>query len=317
MTEGPTDGVDPATVPLLPATVGERLRAARIAAGLDLGDVASRTRVPQRHLDAIERSDYPALPSATYAIGFARSFARVVGIDERRISEDLRGELGRTSPPPAEQAVRYEPVDATQVPSRLLAWTAAAILVVLVAGYIAWRSALFDGSPPPTPVVAEAPPAAAPVVAKPATPPATGQVVLTATQPVWLRIYDRDRKRLFEKELAIGESYTVPREAADPMILTGRPEALTVTIDGQPVAALGTARAAIKDVGISAAALLARSGVATASPPPSTPRPLSGGATLSPVGDRAPGSSAPGNSANIAPSPVAAPPPVGNNNIAP
>ena len=58
--------------------------------------------------------------------------------------------------------------------------------------------------------------------------------------------------------MAAGEQYSVPADAKGPQILTGRPDALTVTIDGAVVAPLGTGDRTIKDVGISAAALLAR-----------------------------------------------------------
>jgi len=75
---------------------------------------------------------------------------------------------------------------------------------------------------------------------------------------VWLKIYDADGERLIENQMAAGDQYTVPGDANDPQILTGRPDALTVTIDGKSVPALGTAERTIKDVGVSAAALLAR-----------------------------------------------------------
>src|SRR3546814_16023732 len=91
----------------------------------------------------------------------------------------------------------------------------------------------------------------------PPAPPA-GNVVLTATDTVWLRIYDGNDKRLFEKEMAAGETYTVPADAQNPQILTGRPQALRVTIGGQEVAPLGPADRTITDVGIRAAALNAR-----------------------------------------------------------
>src|SRR3546814_2666193 len=65
-------------------------------------------------------------------------------------------------------------------------------------------------------------------------------------------------KRLFEKEMAAGETYTVPADAQNPQILTGRPQALRVTIGGKEVAPLGPADRTITDVGISAAALNAR-----------------------------------------------------------
>ncbi|WP_409456254.1 helix-turn-helix domain-containing protein [Sphingomonas sp. J315] len=57
------DGEPGDTPNLFPVKVGEKLRDARLAAGLELADIAGRTRVPQRHLAAIEASDYSGLPS--------------------------------------------------------------------------------------------------------------------------------------------------------------------------------------------------------------------------------------------------------------
>ena len=57
---------------------GDRLRLAREAAGLSLADVATRTRITQRHLAAIEKSDFSELPGRTYVTGFARAYARAV-----------------------------------------------------------------------------------------------------------------------------------------------------------------------------------------------------------------------------------------------
>ena len=77
---------------LFPARVGDKLRAARIAEGVDLPTIAERTRIPQRHLEAIESSNYSGLPSITYAMGFAKAYARQVGLDEVAIARDLRAE---------------------------------------------------------------------------------------------------------------------------------------------------------------------------------------------------------------------------------
>ena len=262
MVDGDTDtGAEAAA--LFPNSVGERLHAARVAARLDLNDIATKTRVPMRHLEAIERSDYASLPSVTYALGFARSFARAVGVNEVETTRDLRAELGR-APLGQNDPVPYEPLDPSRVPSRLLAWTAAGIAVVLLIGYFVWKSMAFGdaGAPAVEPV---APPAVvAPSVSAPApvTASATGQVVLTATAPAWLRIYDRNDKVLFEKEMAVGESWPVPADADTPMIRTGRADAIKVTIDGKEVAPLGPPEKTVRDVGISAAALVARPPVA-------------------------------------------------------
>ena len=87
--------------------------------------------------------------------------------------------------------------------------------------------------------------------------------MLTATQPVWLRIYDATDKKLFEKEMAQGERYEVPANANQPMILTGRPDALQVTVNGQAVAPLGDGKRSISGVVLTAEALAGR-----AAPPP-------------------------------------------------
>ncbi len=247
---------------LFPQSVGERLRAARIRQGLDLNDVATRTRVPMRHLEAIERADFASLPSITYALGFARAYARAVGDNEAEIARNLRVELGR-APSDASDVAPYEPADPARVPSRLLAWTAAAIAVLLAFGWWAVRNDMFGSGPDvaateAAPVV-EAPPGPAGATPQPAPPAATtGQVVLTAITPVWIRVYDRADKVLLEKELAAGEAWVVPSEADTPMIRTGRAEAIKVTVDGREVAPLGKPERTVRDVVLTAAALTAR-----------------------------------------------------------
>ena len=251
---------------LFPERVGDRLHAARIAAGLDLTDIASKTRIPLRHLTSIESADYAALPSPTYAVGFVKSFAKIVGIDEKELATALKIEMGQ-QPPEA----RYEPSFIEDgiggpVPSRTLAITAAFIGLVLVAAYFIWFSPWSEDRAPTaaleTSIEADAGAEQAQAVL-PATPPAaadpsSGEVVLTATEGLWLRIYDASDKVLLEKEMTAGERYIVPRDANNPMIRTGKADKIKVTVAGRDVAPLGPAERTVKDVGISAAALTAR-----------------------------------------------------------
>ena len=82
-----------------PRGIGAQLRAAREERGLSLEQVASETRIPQRHLVAIEAGDFGQLPGRTYAVGFSRTYAKTVGLDQDdvaaivRIDEQRVGEL--------------------------------------------------------------------------------------------------------------------------------------------------------------------------------------------------------------------------------
>ncbi|MGK2911062.1 MAG: helix-turn-helix domain-containing protein [Sphingobium sp.] len=241
---------------------GDVLRRARETQKLSLQEVATRTRIPLRQLSLIEENDYAALPGVPYAIGFARAYARAIGQDEVAIAAGVRRELASADVVNAPRYEMFEPHDPARVPSRALAWTAAAIALLLAVGYGIWRSQMFT---PPTDeqITAQVDPhvekpAAGGPAARPATPPAQGPVVLTATDQVWLRIYDGTGERLFEKQMAKGETYTVPADANNPMILTGRPNAIAVTVGGRAIAPLGSPERTISDVPISAAALLAR-----------------------------------------------------------
>lgn len=240
-------------------TAGSQLKAGRERLGLSLSDIAAKTRVPTRHLESIEQSDYAALPGQTYSLGFARSYANAVEMDAAAISDALRSELAQSGHEGYQAPLQnYEPADPARVPSKTLAWTSAAIAVVALAAYIIFRSltlteAVPAAKPPSTPT-SVTPAASAPIAPL----SANGAVVITATGNVWVKIYDADEKRLFEKEMVAGDSFTVPQNANRPMIVTGRPQALEITVGGKVVPPLGMPDKTIADVGVSADELLAR-----------------------------------------------------------
>ena len=125
---------------LLGQSVGERLRIAREAKKLSLDDVARRTRIPVRHLEHIEREEWDALPAITYSVGFARSYANVVDLDGAQIGAEVRQQLGGMRPGSTAAAPFYEPADPARVPPRSIAIAAAVLAILLVIGYLVWRS---------------------------------------------------------------------------------------------------------------------------------------------------------------------------------
>lgn len=242
-------------------SIGSRLRAAREARGMTLDDVATRTRVPLRHLHHIESGDWDALPAPTYSVGFVRSYANSVGLNGTEMGAELRDHLGG-GVPRATAAPFYEPADPSRVPPRSLAIGAALIALLLIAGYLIWRGSTSDdadleqAAAVDTPIVAPAapPPAAAQPAAAPVN--AEGPVVVTAVNNVWLRISEADGTRIFEKMMQSGERYEVPATAQQPQLRSSRPENIRISVGATEIPAF-TERT-IANVSLRPADLVAR-----------------------------------------------------------
>jgi len=80
------------------------LRRAREAGGYTLRDVAVATCISERFLAAIEASEYASFRAPLYAIGFAKTFARHVGVSECWVADAVRERIA--------EALQLSPVDA-------------------------------------------------------------------------------------------------------------------------------------------------------------------------------------------------------------
>ncbi len=262
------------TLPL--DTAGILLRRAREEAKLTIEQVSSETRIGQRHLTLIEQGDFDGLPGRTYAIGFSRSYAKAVGLDDKKIAEMVRAELAESGLNDRGNAGGFEPGDPARIPTRGLAWLSALAAILLIAGGFAYFRDYFMPGSGPGPLVAEAPVAlpAAPEAAGAAdadatNPQAGGEVVFTSLEDgIWVKFYDAEGNRLMEKQMALNESFTVPADVVGPQIWTARPDALSITVGGKPVPKLAEDLQTMRDVPVSAEALLARSPPLQQSPAP-------------------------------------------------
>ena len=127
------------------ARVGDRLRAARAASGKSLADISTETRIGQRHLEALENSQFESLPGRTYVSGFTRAYARAVGLNEAEIASQVRDELNDVGHESTTYEA-YQPTDPVHLPSRTLVTTALIVLALLVGGYVAWRQMVMEPS---------------------------------------------------------------------------------------------------------------------------------------------------------------------------
>ncbi|MDN3646184.1 DUF4115 domain-containing protein [Pontixanthobacter aestiaquae] len=247
---------------------GQRLARARADADKTVEQIASETRIPIRHLETLESGDFAALPAKTYAIGFARTYARVVGLDEHEIAQQVRDELDNGEGGEAHRGATFEPGDPARLPSRGLAWFSAFAVLILIAGSLAYFRDYFMPGSGPGPLVSEEEVAAAQTSGEDtvntdgaagtdAAP--SGPVVFTSLEnDVWVRFYDSSGQRLMEKIMTQGESYTVPADAVGPQIRTGRPEALVIRIGGKSIGTLSNRSETVGDLPVTAEALVAR-----------------------------------------------------------
>ncbi|HSG33679.1 MAG TPA: RodZ domain-containing protein [Sphingomonadaceae bacterium] len=262
-----------------PPGVGESLRTAREAKGLSLAEIAARTRITERHLALIEAGQFDKLPGRTYAVGFSRSYAKLVDLDQGEIARRVREELAILDPQGSGFANRaFEPGDPARIPSSGLAWFSAfAALVLLVGGSLfVWSTYVSPGASLPWLTADETPrePGERAESTRPAMPQVaeidpSGEVVFTASARTWVRFYEDGGQILLERELAAGESFAIPPGAIAPKLVTAQPDMLDITIGGVAVPRLAESGELV-DLPVSAAALLARGAPADEAPPAGT-----------------------------------------------
>jgi cytoskeletal protein RodZ len=121
--------------------LGEFLRRERQLRQISLDEVAERTKISRRYLEAIEEERYDYLPGETFVRGFIRSYAQSIGLDpgdtlliynQSRMAHQV-GQPRTEDPSPARRAWN----------ARLLIWLLG-IGVILVGGVLMSAVSLLD-----------------------------------------------------------------------------------------------------------------------------------------------------------------------------
>jgi transcriptional regulator with XRE-family HTH domain len=259
-------------------SVGRTLRATREKQLLTIDAIAERTRIPIRHLRAIEEGDHGSLPAIPYSAGFVKGYAQALGLDGPDYSRRFREEIG-SIPRTGYQPAPYEPADPARVPSKLIALIGLIVAIVAAVAYLYVRGGPSHDAVMQAASGSDQPPAAAPLAATPVAvpaapavvPPLTGPVVVEAVGPVWLRIAERDGPTLFMGMMDAGKRFAVPATARDPLLKTGRPQAIKVMVGETPIPQLGATDMLLKDMSLKPEALAAYRAANPNGPPPTAP----------------------------------------------
>ena len=73
--------------------------------------------------------------------------------------------------------------------------------------------------------------------------------MITANEPVWIQVKD-GATTLKPGELAAGQSYEVPATATAPVLTTGKPEALRISVGTADAPPVGPAATTVRDVSL-------------------------------------------------------------------
>jgi transcriptional regulator with XRE-family HTH domain len=131
-----------------PEAFGAFLRRARERSGLTLDQIAKETRIPWRHLDALERGNLAATPGEFYRRAEIRAYAAAVHLDQNLALECLQRALA--PPAPTEPIAKSRPPEAPGLRRQVLMAIGVAGAAALL-GLAAWSRGLASEGRRPSP----------------------------------------------------------------------------------------------------------------------------------------------------------------------
>lgn len=128
-------------------TVGEKLKRARVAQGLDLSAVAAQTKISTKYLEAIESDDRSVFPSGFFYKSFVDQYAQSLSVDAQEIDSEVDRVLSADAPLPLPDAhlvaVRRLPPIRARRRFNVSRWAGSAATLIIVVGICAGVSVLW------------------------------------------------------------------------------------------------------------------------------------------------------------------------------
>jgi cytoskeleton protein RodZ len=215
--------------------LGELLRCAREGRGLTLEQISNETKIPRRHLQALEQDNKSAIPVEFYRRAAIRAYARAVRLDQNIVL----AELERAPQPPVPREHTFERVRSqkpTLFGKRLLI-AAAVLLAAAVGRLLVEREAVHDGGTrgsiaesrnmTPAPDTVKPVPDTAFIVTSPLplSDRSPAAAIQTAEVPATAASND-------DQALTTGDGETRAAESVTELIVSTQPEGARVTVNG-------------------------------------------------------------------------------------
>ena len=216
-------------------SLGELLRHAREDRGLTLDTIANETKIPRRHLEALEHDDLAAAPGRFYQRAEIRTYARAVGVDQTHALARLEALLKADGPDKV-------PVEVPQQhkPSTVRAYVQVGLGVVLMAAAALLGRPLFTDTPtlPGGGGALETRPALQTPIATPQRQPSDAVALVSAPQesvvlsgtPVKAAVITQ-QPATTETPAPTGDGVASPAAVTE-LVVTTQPEGARVTVNG-------------------------------------------------------------------------------------
>lgn len=267
-----------------PMRAGDRLAHARVRAGLTLEAASEKLRIRRDYLAALEDMNLKLLPGKAYAIPYLRSYARLLQLDAEAIVSQFQAESALSREDVTPQIRNPE-----SKPQRERPWIWAVALVLVAAGFVAYRAIApsADGQPQAGGATLPATAGADKAAPRPVAPSVQGdglpfgvaaqRLELRATTPAWLEVRTPNGTVMFSQDLGAGQVYQ-PDTGAGWTLHARDGGAFEVFVNGASVGLLGEAGAPVlgRPVDAIAAAAMPPEPVASAAPialPPASAQP--------------------------------------------
>ncbi len=119
--------------------IGGILRDARTAAGLSVTQVANKLNLTAQAVEALETNQYERLPGLTFARGYIRSYAKLLGLDDSELAKQFDQYAGLNMPLKSVRSVD-QVRESRRVSRGMLQFSVFFVfLIVLGAIYYAWQ----------------------------------------------------------------------------------------------------------------------------------------------------------------------------------
>lgn len=218
---------------------GSWLRRQREMREISLRDIADRTKISLRYLEAMEDDRFDLLPAPIFAKGFLREYARYVGLSP---DEVVNHWLSVQQPEELEET-KHELRRRDKARRRNWTWglfllLAGALLLALVAVFSHYSEKRREDSSRQAPPAMAAPPAAESLAKAPPQPPeppkAPLEVTLDFSQDCWVDVVI-DGKNRSQETRAQGESLPLQAKESIVFLKLGNAGAVDIQVNGYPL----------------------------------------------------------------------------------